>query len=259
MTLPDDEKWLLAENLQRQEKEDIANVAKGGDGSLCDFGSYYALLTGKNTEWAKAHAVDDERYLTSYARQLKQLLSRERGARGAMRLLDVGCGPGRLTWTLSRDIPGCRARGIDISESAIAYGRRRYPNCRFDVVAVDGALELGGSFDVVHAREFYPFTRTSDLAFHRTHLQALARHVDKSGVLVITLLSAPKSLAENSAALASSMEEIGMTPFRRVTLASAKVPSWIPSSVARAATELAAHLAGRGAVHFYISRRVRPS
>ena len=152
-----------------------------------------------------------------------------------------------------------RAKGIDISESAIQYARRSYPNCRFDVVSVDGALKLGELFDVVHAREFYPFTRTGDLEFHRTYIEALARHVDESGALVLTLLSSPKSLAGNAAALTPALAAAGMTPFRRVTLASAKIPDWVPTSVAHVATELIARRAGRGATHFYVSRRVRPS
>ena len=259
MALSDDDKWILAENLKRQEKEAIAGVDKGEDGSRGDFGSYYALLTGKNTEWVKAHAISDERYLASYARQFQRILREEGATRGAIKLLDVGCGPGLLTATLSRSLPECRGRGIDISESAIQYGRRQYPDCRFDVVPVDGAMELGEKYDVVHAREFYPFTRTADLDFHRAYVEALARHVDKAGVLILTLLSAPKSLAGNAAALAPALEAAGMTPFRRVTVTSAKIPDWIPSTVARAATELMARGAGRGATHFYISRRTRPS
>lgn len=259
MALSDDECWILAENLKRLEKEAIAEVDKGADGSQGDFGSYYALLTGKNTEWVKAHAVSDAAYLASYARQLRRLLREEGAASSGIRLLDVGCGPGILTSSLSRGFPGCRARGIDISVSAIQYGRLQYPDCRFDVVSVDGGMELGERFDVVHAREFYPFTRTGDLEFHRTYLEALARHVDASGALVLTLLSSPKSLAGNAAALAPSLEAAGMTPFRRVTLASAKIPGWVPSAVARAATALLAPRARGGATHFYVSRRVRPS
>ena len=257
MALSDDEKWILTENLKRQEKEAIADVDNGADGSQGDFGSYYALLTGKNSEWVKSHAVSDERYLSSYARQLEQVLAKETGA--PIRLLDVGCGPGLLTWTLSRKLPECRARGIDISESAIQYGRRQYPNCRFDVVSVDAAMELGEKFDVVHAREFYPFTRTGDLEFHRTYVEALARHVAPSGALVLTLLSSPKSLAANADALAPALKALGLTPFRRVTLASAKIPAWVPPAIARAATELLARRAGRGATHFYVSRRAAPS
>lgn len=253
MALSEEEEWIRADNLKRREKEDIEEVRKGGDGSGGDFGSYYALLTGRNTEWVKAHAVSDENYLSSYARQLGRLLRDEGVERAGLRLLDVGCGPGLLTRTLARGLPGCRARGIDISESAIEYGRRQHPDCRFDAVSVDGSMELGERFDVVHAREFYPFTRTGDLEFHRTHVEALARHVDAAGVLVLTLLSAPKSLAGSAASLATALEAAGMTPFRRVILANARIPRWVPPAVARAATALFA--GRRGLTHFYVSRR----
>ena len=257
MTLADDEKWILPENLKRQEKEETAKVERGEDGSQGDFGSYHALLTGKNTEWVKAHAISDERYLSSYTFQLRKILSVE-GLRfdGETSLLDVGCGPGALTGALLRDLPNCRVRGIDISRSAIEYGRKRFPNCRFDIVSVDGSMELGERFDVVHARGFYAFNRTSDINFHREYMEILARHVKESGVLVLSLLSTPKSIAATAAALGPALDRAGMTAFRRVTLASAKIPKWVPSVVARAVTSL---LAKDGATHFYISRRMRLS
>ncbi|MFI5363191.1 MAG: class I SAM-dependent methyltransferase [Elusimicrobiota bacterium] len=257
MALSDDEKWILPENLKRQEKEETAKVERGEDGSQGDLGSYHALLTGKNTEWVKAHAISDEGYVASYAAQLERLLIAE-GVRfeGGISLLDVGCGPGLLTWTLSRSLPNCRAKGIDISASAIEYGRKRFPDCRFDVVTVDGSLELGERFSVVHARGFYPFNRTSDINFHREYMEALARHVKESGVLVLTLLSTSRSLAVNAAALTTALERAGMTPLRRVTLASAKIPGWVPLIAAQALTEL---LSKSGATHFYVSRRVRPA
>jgi SAM-dependent methyltransferase len=257
VTLSDDEEWILPENLKRQEKENIAEVQSGGDGSNGDFGSYYALLTGKNAEWVKGHAISDERYLVSYVAQLQGIL-RADGMKfeGRTDLLDVGCGPGLLTRGLSRDLPDCRARGIDISESAIQYGREQRSDCRFDVVGVDGAMELGERFDIVHAREFYPFTRTGDMDFHRRYVEVLAHHVKEAGFLVLTLLSRSQSMAANAVALTPALAAAGMTPFRRVTLASARIPLWVPAVVARAATEL---LAKQGATHFYVSRRTRPA
>jgi len=253
MTLADDEKWILAENLKRQERKDIASVERGEDGSGGDFGSYYALLTGKNTEWVKAHAVSEERYLLSYVRQLRRLLPDLEGKK--ISLLDVGCGPGLLTQKLAAGLGDCQASGIDISESAIAYARKRFPACRFDVVSVDGKMDLGRKFDVVHAREFYPFTRTGDLDFHRQYVEVMAKHVAERGALVLTLLSTSKSLAPNVDALAPTLAALGMTPFRRETLASARLEALAPLALARAATALSARLKGFPPVRFYLSRR----
>ncbi|MDE2293812.1 MAG: methyltransferase domain-containing protein [Elusimicrobia bacterium] len=255
MALSDDEKWILAENLKRQEREDIAKVERGQDASDGDFGSYYALLTGKNSEWVKAHAVSDEGYLSSYAAQLRSLLP-DLADKGAT-ILDAGCGPGLLTRALAEGFGARETLGIDISESAVAYGRKTFPRCRFEVVSIDGATDLGRRFDLVHAREFYPFTRTSDPDFHRQYLAALARHVEAGGALVLTLLSSPKSLAANAAALGPDLEKVGMTPFRRTALASSRLASAMPLPAARAATALLARLRGRSPVRFYVSRRAR--
>lgn len=256
MTLGDDEKWILTENLKRAEREDIERVNRGEDGSGSDFGAYHALLTGANTGWVGMHAVMDDAYLVSYIKQLASVISDKVGpGKTPCSLLDVGCGPGFLTHKLGNGL-NCRAMGIDISESAIHYGRAQFPDCRFAVVAVDNNMDLGETFDIVHAREFYPFTRTASLDFHKEYIEALARHVSKSGVMILTLLSQPKSLAPNADALAPYLARLGMSPLKRVVLANSKIPSWVPLPIARLATMLAMKLAGRHPVEFYVSRKM---
>lgn len=256
MALRDDEKWILAENLKRQEQSEIAKIEGGSSGADCgDFGAYYALLSGKNPELAGVHAVSSGPYLAAYVRQLRVILETA-GRAQRPSILDVGCGPGALTQKILEGFPGSRVRGIDISESAIAYGRRTYPGCRFAVVSVDEKMDLGETFDVVHAREFYPFTRTGDFDFHRKFVEVLAKHVAERGVLVLTILSRPNTLASNADALAPALGKFAMTPFERVTLASARLPAWMPPPLARAFTTLGAKLRGRNDVRFYVSRRL---
>lgn len=255
MALPENEKWILAENLKRTEQKDIERVARGEDGSQSDFAAYYALLTGTNTEWAGMHAVADERYLASYLRQLARLISANLAhGNSTPSLLDVGCGPGFLTQRMHSGL-GCNAMGIDISESGIRYARAQFPGCRFEVVAVEKSMELGEQFDIVHAREFYPFTRTADLDFHKEYTEALARHVKQGGIMVLTLLSKSNSLAPNADSLAPTLAQFGMTPFKRIVVANKQIPSWVPLPLARLATKLAMKLKGRPAVEFYLSRR----
>lgn len=53
--------------------------------------------------------------------------------------------------------------GCDILEAAVTIARNKYPECKFQVFNGRNAASLGSErFDVVHMREFYPFTRSSD-------------------------------------------------------------------------------------------------
>lgn len=253
MALSDDEKWILSENLKRQEKREIESREKGLPGEGGDFGAYHALLKGEGGD-VERHAVSEAPYLESYARQVSALLA-EAGLSGARSLLDVGCGPGALTDALRRAVAGGAVTGIDISESAIAYASKRYPLCRFETVAVDEDTRLEPR-DVVHAREFYPFTRTGDPEFHAKYMAILARHVRPGGLLILTLLDAPKSVARNAEALGPGAERLGLTRFGRTPVAHPKLESALPLAAARAATSLAQSLLGKGRVFFHVARRI---
>ena len=86
----------------------------------------------------------------------------ERLAAG-LRVLDVGCGRGRILHRLAQLFPASRFRGIDLSEDAIAYAREeaRRLGLRnvdfviadlsdFDVTAEAGAFDFVTTFDAVH-------------------------------------------------------------------------------------------------------------
>jgi SAM-dependent methyltransferase len=253
MALSDDDKWILAENLKRQEKREIESREKGLPGEGGDFGAYHALLKGEGGDAAE-HAVSEGPYLASYARQLASLLA-ESGLTGPLSVLDVGCGPGSLTDALRSVSGGGTVTGIDISESAIAYAAKKYPDCRFEAVAVDEDTRLEPR-DVVHAREFYPFTRTADPEYHAKYMAILARHVKPGGLLVLTLLDAPKSVARNADALGPGAERLGLTRFRRIPVAHPKLEGRLPLAAARAATSLAQSLLGKGRVFFHAARRI---
>ena len=93
--------------------------------------------------------------------QLMDMFPDEDAAHGP--ILDVGCGIGTVTHAIRAACgPGTDCQGIDLSESAIRVARRRYADCAFRVASADdlGAF-ADGTFSLVHAREFYPFTRSS--------------------------------------------------------------------------------------------------
>lgn len=63
------------------------------------------------------------------------------------RILEIGCGIGTVVRELARQ--GCDVRGIDISQVAIEYGRRKYAGIRLDVQPAEGLAFEDASFDVV--------------------------------------------------------------------------------------------------------------
>lgn len=245
MALEKDEEWILPENLRRQEKEEIAKVDRNLDASGGDFGSYYRLLKDQNDDWARSHAVIDDAEADLYAGQVATALEADGPTPKDLALLDVGCGPGPITAALRRRLGGS-ATGVDISESGTAYGRRRFPDCAFLAAAVDENLVLPQKYDVIHAREFYPFTRTGDLETHRRYLDILLKYLKPGGVVVLTVLAEPKSLADNAPALA---------PDRRVLVAGERFARLLPLPAARVLTWAAQSLVGRPRRYFYIWRR----
>jgi 2-polyprenyl-3-methyl-5-hydroxy-6-metoxy-1,4-benzoquinol methylase len=86
----------------------------------------------------------------------------ERLAAG-LRLLDVGCGRGRILHRLAQLFPRSRFQGLDLSEEAIAYAREAAAQQRlrnvefvvadlsdFDVTAEPGVFDCVTTFDAVH-------------------------------------------------------------------------------------------------------------
>ncbi|HLH65536.1 MAG TPA: class I SAM-dependent methyltransferase [Solirubrobacteraceae bacterium] len=68
------------------------------------------------------------------------------------RVLDLGCGEGELAARIAQ--AGAQVTAADVAEAALARARRRHPQLRLELVAIDGPLPFGdGAFDVVWASE----------------------------------------------------------------------------------------------------------
>lgn len=253
MALGDDDQWILPENLKRAEASEVNRAEAGEDVSNGDFGSYHALLKGTHPEWVAIHAVIDPLYLASYARQV----ARVAGQAAPAAVVDVGCGPGALTDALRTAWPGSRVTGIELSRSAVEYARGRYPECRFVNAAVDEALVLEERFDVVHGREFYPFTRTRDAEFHRRYLSILAGYLKPKGVLVLGLVDGEKSLASTWVEHADWLPTVGISPLERVALAHPKAERLLPLGLARLSSRAANRLLGRPEFRLYVARSLK--
>src|SRR3712207_900927 len=85
--------------------------------------------------WLNAH------YARGQEAVFERLLARI--PRDGGRALDVGCGAARWTKRLSE--LGWEATGIDLQASLISHNRRRFPQIRFEQVALQ-EFEAGGPF-----------------------------------------------------------------------------------------------------------------
>lgn len=84
-----------------------------------------------------------------------RLLEREVLALGATRVLDAGCGEGRVALTLGARHPDLRIEGIEVTETnvRIARGLNRFPNVAFRRGFVEDAAQLlpPQSFDLAYS------------------------------------------------------------------------------------------------------------
>jgi 2-polyprenyl-3-methyl-5-hydroxy-6-metoxy-1,4-benzoquinol methylase len=84
-----------------------------------------------------------------------RLLEREVLVLGATRVLDAGCGEGRVALTLGARHPGLRIEGVEVTETNVRIARRlnRFPNIAFHRGFIEDAAQLlpPGSFDLAYS------------------------------------------------------------------------------------------------------------
>lgn len=138
------------------EKLDVSN----------DFGSYRVMLATNDPSKSLIYAHND--ITPSYrVKAMKKIL----GDFNPKKIYDLGCGLGFTANEISKLYPFSEVIGMDVSDDAIAFGEKNFPNCRFLSEAVDPENEQQVfSADLICAFEFYPFTRTNILSNNRQYL-----------------------------------------------------------------------------------------
>lgn len=101
--------------------------------------------------------------------------------KGRVRVLDVGCGNGSLTFPLAA--LGCLATGVDIDAGSIERNRadRRPGNAQFEVVSGDD-FDLHEKFDLVICSEVL-----EHLHVPQPLVDTISRHLEPGGLLVVTV------------------------------------------------------------------------
>src|SRR5258705_11703083 len=90
-----------------------------------------------------------ERHMGRWSRRLAPLLKGFAGIGGAVRVLDVGCGTGNVSFCLAQDRELVSAIGVDLSPAYIEHAIRRNGDKRLDFQVGDawGVPFPGASFD----------------------------------------------------------------------------------------------------------------
>jgi SAM-dependent methyltransferase len=256
MVLLENEKWIEPAELKKQLVRDRQAVDSGVyDPYGSDFTAYYAYRKGISRDYIVPHAMVADRDALDYVLDVEKRLARLKlNLKGE--LLDVGCAIGTITNALARRNPGGRTSGLDISDDAIAVARAQYPHCSFHSQAADDpSVFPDGYFDLIHAREFYPFTRTDDLETHRRYLDHFLRKLKPRGIIVLSMVKRGKGFFTNYKELAAErrgeMLDLGEHPLMMKTYRRMKLPLWLGDPL----TYITNRLLGRETSYLWVFRK----
>ena len=187
------------------------------------YGRYNRSAESGDFSIIESDAMTDDEYAGTYAANLQAHLRRARVPTSG-RIVDVGCAFGHITNAIHLVFgTSVEAYGIDLSHTSTAAAQKRYPDCRFTAGSAD---ELCGfadhSIDLIHAREFYPFTRTNDVGLHRRFLRCFARKLKPGAAACVIQTIDRADLADTLGTLRKESRELGyaameqrvVTPYR---------------------------------------------
>jgi trans-aconitate methyltransferase len=106
--------------------------------------------------------------------------------RGDERVLDVGCGDGKVTAEIARAVPRGRVLGVDASPEMIAFARQVFPamvapNLTFQICDARKLGALGGEFDLIFSNAALHWVDD-----HQAFLRGAAAELRPGGRLLVS-------------------------------------------------------------------------
>lgn len=183
-----------------------------------DYSAYYAYKTGANCELIKHHAVSEDALASQYVENVNALMEmRGIGFKGSV--IDLGCAIGIIPEYIRKISDVEKVTGIDISETGIEVARRDYPQCCFLCQPANDLSNITDcSIDIIHGREFYPFTRTNDLDFQINCLKGYLTKLKQGGAVVLSMVCLSKGICTNWMAAKSRLLNEGYSIVERRVL-----------------------------------------
>jgi ubiquinone/menaquinone biosynthesis C-methylase UbiE len=110
------------------------------------------------------------------------------------RILDVGCGTGKLAHRLARDLPGSRVVGCDFSRGMLAHARSRDAALRLARADAQRLPFADGCFDAIVSTEAFHWFPDPDAALAGFH-----RVLAPRGRLLVAFVNPPLELLSRAA------------------------------------------------------------
>jgi 2-polyprenyl-3-methyl-5-hydroxy-6-metoxy-1,4-benzoquinol methylase len=222
---PPQKPWWSPEVLAEREREVRTGSDPANEDLRNDFASYRALVSGADTSQASLHLHNEcEPWRVDTVCRDYQAVVRAALGRPPRTIADLGCGAGFTTDGLKRTWPAAVVHGFDVSHDAVTVARSRWPACQFTQVALSPDVTVPCSpYDFILCQEFYPFTRTGEIADHRSWLSCLSRSLVPGGVAVVMISAAtPESVNDTFGELRSEFA------LQRVRVAAPRISRSLP-------------------------------
>ena len=162
--------------------------AERADEAIAGWAAMFDGAVGTSAEGSVAlYALGDPQLLRAATSELVDFLRAEGLLGPTGRLLDIGCGIGRVEEALASEVG--LAVGIDISAAMIAAARQRCAGLRNVRFLQCSGRDLSGfadaSFDLVLAIDAFPYLVQSGMALAARHVDEAARVLRPDGRLLI--------------------------------------------------------------------------
>lgn len=181
--------WWSPKIIEAQEAKIRALADVGELDTRNDFASYRALADGADPIEAGLHHHNPytDEHIFALCRDYVNVFG-VLGLHSPRRIVDLGCGAGYTTAGLKRVWPDSVVEGIEVSHDAVRFANATFIGCAFRAKAIDPAAELSEfRYDLILCQEFYPFTRTAELAEHETWLEFIKNNLSNSGIAIVTV------------------------------------------------------------------------